>query len=1139
MYNKLPQAEKIIMKINKKILTFITLFAFTLAVFGGIVPIRAVAAPQTGADIIYAYDMQTAGGSDRRTVNSDGSISWSNSDQAVIWGIHIGDQLASMNAAPGTYYVKFLYKNKAYTQNQVQGAWGNSSNGDPLGDCLDAEKLIKYDFNNFKTEVINRGTSGQWKTAIIPITVTSTTDLNEEQTLRATVVGENGLITTGQYLYFSNNDTQLDMVYEDDIVSDPSVTPDTGGTGGLEWPKNKLYPNFPAPAATIDAVYVDKDGITSLSSHETLVARVAQGLINKTQPRVALLGKIEGDGNDHNNTIIERFYGYNLNRVQNNTSRDRLMWLIEKYKDEFTGYVKYNSTVRSGRNQNITASMAATEASLLGAIPATADMEAKLQEFGLTRVGTDFSNTTNFPVNDYSIYNNPGNSSQRTETRAGYFRAANWIYNNLREPSGTPGTAGYRPGYSKRLFASNPWTAQCIDLAAAVGAPIVWLEYGITTSGANHRELLNKYYQDMNDTFPMTDEQIGPAAIGFWNGEGTGVKGMSMYGITEMPSDNFRNWTLYAGGGGAVDPPAVPAKPTYDPTKRYVNLVVSDGDNASMLGGASLKWDFWPHESRTNNGRNGGNITSPVTYTFPPALMDAAPELVNLYYSQATVNDTFTGGPTGLGYIQPGVAANEWGGDGDQGQTGNNFFGTKSAAGANFPQYYAQWSNRYFEREGLNSLTVWHNLSGDDTWSNRKTFMSQQFFPTLLGLYSNKNDIGPDGKIDGSLIWEGDKPHKAFGAKNDYYGTSADLTHDYEGYYYPVKNAIEAITDTPLPANGKADFVSYQIIAWSGGRDATAEGGSPFGTRMENLRHFAQDYWGNNRVFLRQDHFFMLMTEAAGKPINNALRATTATSSNANDRQKLTDGSGGITHMWTSANTTDQWVTIDFNRRVNLSRYVMKNAELAGFNQSLNTKSYTIQASKNNIDWVDIGSRTGNTEAVDYGTFNVPATGVANRYRYVRFNITDAGADGVARIGEIEIYGINNNDVVLDDLEAAFERYDALDSRDYTLTSFAGVNQRYATAMGLYNSASGSITQKNVDDVTKALNAAIDALAIALKGDSNVDDVVEIEDARLALLHVVGKTTLSAQGFANADMNYNDALDAADVLALVKKIVLE
>ena len=1120
------------MKNTKKILTLITLISFTLTVIGGIVPMRAWAAPQGGADIIYAHDMHTAGGGDRRTINTDGSISWNNHDQAIIWGINLGDQLAAMKAEPKTYYIKFLYKNKKYTQNQVQGLWGNSSNGDPLGTCLDPEKLIRYGGLGEEDTIINRAEAGKWACAVIPITVTALTDLNVEQTLRAQVLSENGLITTGQYLYFSDTDTPLNMVYEDDPIEDPNATPETGGTGGLDWPKDKLYPNFPAPASRIDAIYLDKDGIDSTTAQEALLVRVAQGLINKTQPRVATLGKIEGDGSDHNNTIIERFYGYNLNRIEDNNSRDRVMKLIEKYKDEFTGYVKYNATVRSGRNQNITASMAATEASLYGAIPITPDMETTIQAMGLTRVGTDFSNTSAFPVNDYSVYDDPSNNTQRNETRANFYRAANWIYNNLRTATSE------RPGYSKRLFASNPWTAQCIDLAAAVGAPIIWLEYGVTTSANNHRNLLNNFYQDMNDTFPMTEDQIGPAAIGFWNGEGTGVKGMSMYGITEMPSDNFRNWTLYASSDESIDPPTVPAKPTYDPTKRYVNLVVSDGDNASMLGGASLKWDFWPHHSRTDNGRNGNSISSPVTYTFPPALMDAAPGLVNLYYSQATVNDTFTGGPTGLGYIQPGVASGDWGGDGNQGQTGNNFFGTKSAAGAKFPQYYAQWSNRYFEREGLNSLTVWHTLSGDSTWSNRQTFMSQQYFPTLLGIYSNKNDIGAQGKTDGSVIWEGDKPHKAFGAKQSYYNTTADLTHDYEGYYYPIKNAIEAITDTPV-TSGKADFVSYQIIAWSGGRDATSEGGSPFGTRMENLRHFAQDFWGNNRVFLRQDHFFMLMTEAEGKPINNALRAAVTTSGNSNstNRAKITDGSFGKTHLWTSASSeSDQWVTVDFGRRLNVSRYVMKNAELAGFDKTLNTKSYTIEASKDGTEWVKIGERTGNTEAVDYGTFTIPADGAANRYRFIRFNITDAGADGLARVGEIEIYGVNSTDIYFDELEVAMAKYNTIDPTMYTLSSIATLNARYASAVSIRGNINA--TQSNIDTATRNLLTALDALVPALKGDSNESQTVEIDDVHLTLLSIVGQKTLTAQGKTNADMDSDTVIDATDALAILKKIIL-
>ena len=45
------------------------------------------------------------------------------------------------------------------------------------------------------------------------------------------------------------------------------------------------------------------------------------------------------------------------------------------------------------------------------------------------------------------------------------------------------------------------------------------------------------------------------------------------------------------------------------------------------------------------------------------------------------------------------------------------------------------------------------------------------------------------------------------------------------------------------------------------------------------------------------------------------------------------------------------------------------------------------------------GTYTNNTEAVTDASFD------AVEARYVRVSVTDAGADGVARIGDLEVYG--------------------------------------------------------------------------------------------------------------------------------------
>ena len=49
--------------------------------------------------------------------------------------------------------------------------------------------------------------------------------------------------------------------------------------------------------------------------------------------------------------------------------------------------------------------------------------------------------------------------------------------------------------------------------------------------------------------------------------------------------------------------------------------------------------------------------------------------------------------------------------------------------------------------------------------------------------------------------------------------------------------------------------------------------------------------------------------------------------------------------------------------------------------------------------WTAVGSYSANTEAVTDASIEPVEA------RYVRVSVTDAGADGIARIGDIEVYG--------------------------------------------------------------------------------------------------------------------------------------
>jgi F5/8 type C domain. len=212
----------------------------------------------------------------------------------------------------------------------------------------------------------------------------------------------------------------------------------------------------------------------------------------------------------------------------------------------------------------------------------------------------------------------------------------------------------------------------------------------------------------------------------------------------------------------------------------------------------------------------------------------------------------------------------------------------------------------------------------------------------------------------------------------------------------------------------------------------------------------------------------------------------------------------------------------------------MKNAELTGLPANLNTKAYKIEASNDNKTWIEIGGKTNNTDATDYGTFTIPATGEENRYRFVRFTITDAGADGVIRLGEIEIFGVNNQTkVYYDNIQQAMDAFEDCVVHEYTPESLMKAMGLYVKAVEAY--LASNPTQKNLDDAADALNAA---LVKTKKMDTDFNGTIEVNDAFVALQSAANSITLYADHVEYAaDLDNNGTATAAEALVILKHVL--
>jgi hypothetical protein len=296
--------------------------------------------------------------------------------------------------------------------------------------------------------------------------------------------------------------------------------------------------------------------------------------------------------------------------------------------------------------------------------------------------------------------------------------------------------------------------------------------------------------------------------LGWWPDESSGVSTAATAGIPVFAADYASNLTVFGGTPRGIAVPTPPAKPALA-TKLYITMIMSDGDNLQENQHLiPIKW----------NDANRGK--APIAWTTTPALVDTAPLILNYYWTTATANDVMISGPSGLGYTYP-----DW-------------WPTAIFGG------YTTTSARYLAAAGLRAITIWNLdplISGNDgkDLSAADAMAYTQDMPHLLGLTMQGGYIA---LLHERTVLDGALPLVYLA--QTYGNNEADL---------------EAGIDNAGKVWSKLgpDFVAVQ-------GNMNSDGISP--TTFYNVQ---QHYTGNNDyVFVRADHFFMLLREAQGLTID-------------------------------------------------------------------------------------------------------------------------------------------------------------------------------------------------------------------------------------------------------------------------------
>lgn len=461
----------------------------------------------------------------------------------------------------------------------------------------------------------------------------------------------------------------------------------------------------------------------------------------------------------------------------------------------------------------------------------------------------------------------------------------------------------------------------------------------------------------------LADMTPGDAiGLGWYTTERSGIVNATRFGIGTIPANFYISGSVYAGTDRRIRVPKVPPKPALE-NKIYITIFISDGDNAQYMQRAMRKiWD----QNASSRGR------FPMNWTVAPGMVDLGPALLNYYYMTATPNDCFVAGPSGMGYLMPVNTANE------SGASSGTHLESEAAMDG-----YARLTETYMQRAGLRVLTVWDNATPMHRASYERNV--RNLYGATVQRFSGRSTVNPSIE-NGRLRFD-------------------RLVEAYSQNYANIRDALNTQINN---WNGTSPlFLSTQVSVW----------GEMKPNRIVDLCNELNSRHPGKLVFVRADHYFALFNEANNLPFNVVMSGqTTVTSSDTGSNPSLA-GDGTAYTMWASSAAGKRSITFDFGRLYNLHRCVIRHAGDTGMNRSLNTRAYRLQVSANAYTWSTIDAQAGNLDSVTDVEFPLVTA------RYARIVVDDPGADGVARIADVELFGRNPQEIILPEPDPSYNAW--------------------------------------------------------------------------------------------------------------------
>ncbi len=135
--------------------------------------------------------------------------------------------------------------------------------------------------------------------------------------------------------------------------------------------------------------------------------------------------------------------------------------------------------------------------------------------------------------------------------------------------------------------------------------------------------------------------------VGMGLGEGGGVRLASQFGKVTVASDYVHNFSVFSGVQIKTLKQKYAPPPKLNPSKYYISITISDGDNLCTWQDFFQHWFQSPYHGKFAAGWGMG-----------PTLIDVAPTIAQWYYQHAGPKDEFLADVSGVGYMYPSVWAN-------------------------------------------------------------------------------------------------------------------------------------------------------------------------------------------------------------------------------------------------------------------------------------------------------------------------------------------------------------------------------------------------------------------------------------------------------------------------------------------------